>query len=157
MKHHRHFLEKANFKHPFEGFSQAVVHRVVSGGLYFFLQRIATDTVNDSNMNLSEQGNAAIVGLSAGVLNGMLLHPIAIVKYHVWNSPGANVSFPRACVSLYSAKGISSFLRGINATGPALASASSSCSQLLCHWCLSTYLSSYSNLVSRRLTVLRVA
>lgn len=102
VRENRRFLHRENFVAPFRGFWQAVVQRTISGGLYFVLQDFTKSLV------LSQYKNAAnnpilthlLIGCSAGVLNGMILNQLAVVKYHAWNDREA-MSFWRAAIHLY--------------------------------------------------------
>ncbi len=67
------FLSLVNWKHPYQGFMQAIIQRTISGGLYFFLQgeaRRGVETLKNHGMNISQSQSQFFVGLTAGALNG---------------------------------------------------------------------------------------
>eukprot|EP00045_Choanoeca_perplexa_P002971 m.27980 g.27980 ORF g.27980 m.27980 type:complete len:324 (-) comp11797_c0_seq1:50-1021(-) len=120
VRDERPFLARQNFLHPYEGFSQAVAQRVVSGGLYFFLQGVSHDLVGAAlqNQGYSREAQAIVVGVTAGFVNGMLLNHLATVKYYTWNTAGgSNLSFAQACREMYATRGYRPFMRGMMATG----------------------------------------
>jgi hypothetical protein len=57
---------------------QSAVQRTVSGGLYFVFQGLIHDAFPDKG--------PFFVGLLAGSLNGVILNPLAAIKYHNWGS-----------------------------------------------------------------------
>lgn len=68
------FFHSNNWIHPYQGFSQAVVQRTISGGLYFFLQG-ETHRILDTylhHLKLTDTEINFVIGLSAGALNGYL-------------------------------------------------------------------------------------
>eukprot|EP00906_Rhabdomonas_costata_P002935 RCo004557 len=72
--HCRPFLAAENFRRPFQGFSQAVLHRIFSGGIFFALEDMLArpwNRVLPHNPSLA----ACAVGLTAGAANGALLNP----------------------------------------------------------------------------------
>eukprot|EP00730_Choanoeca_flexa_P018799 TRINITY_DN9160_c0_g2_i1.p1 TRINITY_DN9160_c0_g2~~TRINITY_DN9160_c0_g2_i1.p1 ORF type:complete len:323 (+),score=30.55 TRINITY_DN9160_c0_g2_i1:139-1107(+) len=119
VKDDRPFLSRSNFVRPYEGFRQAMAQRIVSGGLYFFLQGLAQDTLQPAMQRhgYSAGDQAMAVGLSAGFANGIMLNQLATVKYYTWNKSGRNLSFLSACARMYQQAGIRPFLRGMMATG----------------------------------------
>jgi len=149
---HRPFIRCANFKDPYRGFWQSVVHRTLSGGTYFMLQAqmqtlLAHFTSTEPEDGISTNANANptttstnstgsstvsseathkihmspelqhfIVGLGAGMTNGMLLNKLASVKYHAWNQR-EGISFWAAAKQMYKKGGYPVFFKGIVVTG----------------------------------------
>jgi hypothetical protein len=80
----RAFLSPSNFRTPFQGLSQTLVHRTFSNGLYFVLQDVAYDIMSDAlNAPRSDSRVVLLAGLGAGAANGALLNSIAAIKYQV--------------------------------------------------------------------------
>ena len=80
--HKRVFLSVENFRTPFQGLAQTLVHRTVSNGLYFALQDAAYDLA--SAVSQRPRTDTRVVfsaGLLAGAVNGAILNSIAAVKY----------------------------------------------------------------------------
>ena len=119
VKDRRPFLSKANFTNPYQGFGQAAVHRIVSGGLYFFLQAQTDEVLLDQVLGLTPEQRrgrraALVVGCVAGSLNGLLINQLASVKYHTWHSEGA--SFWKTAKQMWAEGGLHSFVKGSVAT-----------------------------------------
>jgi hypothetical protein len=116
MREHRPFFRLENFRNPWRGLSQAVVHRTLSHGMYYILQqelrqRVAP-WVNDGR--LSERQAAFVVGTCAGTINGLVLNPIAAVKYQLWSTEEGSVW--RALRHKWVAGGVRPFLKGSSAS-----------------------------------------
>ncbi len=80
----RAFLSPSNFRQPFQGLGQTLVHRTVSNGLYFVLQDVAYDVISDAlDKPRSDSRVVLLAGLGAGAANGALLNSIAAIKYQV--------------------------------------------------------------------------
>ncbi len=105
VKEKRPFLNRLNFHNPWQGWMQSSVQRMISGGLYFSLQGLIVDALHvDQPMSVY---TAFGVGVIAGSLNGeaptwskqslssftlrtgMLLNPLAAIKYHLWGLESA--------------------------------------------------------------------
>ncbi len=102
----RAFLSPSNFRQPFQGLSQTLVHRTVSNGLYFVLQDVAYDFISDAlDKPRSDSSVVLLAGLGAGAANGALLNSIAAIKYQVACSVGGSISSLRiqiwACSRIY--------------------------------------------------------
>eukprot|EP00052_Salpingoeca_macrocollata_P009101 m.71900 g.71900 ORF g.71900 m.71900 type:complete len:285 (+) comp16931_c0_seq6:90-944(+) len=115
----RFFLHRENFRHPFLGFSQAVVQRTVSGGLYFALQGTFVALLHnldpDQQMLTAAQHSVA-VGVLAGSANGLALNQLATVKYTMWNAKNPT-TFLSTAHHMYKYGGIRPFFKGMWATG----------------------------------------
>ena len=90
------FLHRGNWGSPYQGFSAAVVQRTLSGSGWFVFndwilgQLVRMRTGEEPPQVPSELRAAATAGETflaanlAGALNGFLLNPISVVKYHQW-------------------------------------------------------------------------
>jgi hypothetical protein len=61
------------------------------------------------------QLSSFLVGLTAGSLNGAILSPLSVTKYHGWGS-GPDVPFTTAAKRIYQARGFAGFYVGLHAT-----------------------------------------
>ena len=123
--HSRPFLTAANFRHPYQGFLQVVVHRTLSGGMYFPLFDMAQPHVKTVISHFVDrhrpQASAAeqsallhfICGNIAGGASGIFLNGLTAVKYASWN---ARTGFFQTTRDMYAAGGYRPFVKGINAT-----------------------------------------
>lgn len=68
----RKFLHIDNFKHPLKGIQQSFGQRVLSGGLYFTLQK---------NIKFDDRYD----GVICGFLNGAFLSPLSFIKSQGWS------------------------------------------------------------------------
>jgi len=115
----RPFLNQQNFRAPFHGFWQSVVQRTISGGLYFILQgqiKAIIEPTISKNYGPKPKTSHFLVGITAGVLNGMILNQLAVVKYQAWNIR-EGTSFWKAARHMYAMGGITPFFKGIYVTG----------------------------------------
>eukprot|EP00995_Heteronema_vittatum_P007054 NODE_218_length_1630_cov_130.833650_g152_i0.p1 GENE.NODE_218_length_1630_cov_130.833650_g152_i0~~NODE_218_length_1630_cov_130.833650_g152_i0.p1 ORF type:complete len:261 (-),score=44.10 NODE_218_length_1630_cov_130.833650_g152_i0:715-1497(-) len=105
--HCRPFLSAANFNKPFQGFSQAILHRIISGGLFFLFEdlfRAPCRTVWGNTLT----GNF-MVGMAAGSVNGLLLNPVALCKFRMW---GKDCTVLDEMKAMWRAKGWRPFVVG---------------------------------------------
>lgn len=122
---HRPFLRRENFFHPYAGFSQTVIGRTVSAGLYFTLY----DTISHfslqyeqslsprpfSSSSASSQQACAVqppsvfVGLAAGSMNGLITNQISVIKYYKW---GTNHNFSKSVDHMFKQGGYRVFFKG---------------------------------------------
>jgi len=115
----RSFLHKLNFTAPYQGFTQTIFQKTISGGLYFTLQSAIDDFLTSKYYSDPSQKGFfyhILLGSSAGVLNGIILNQLSIIKYHAW-SKGEGVSFIQSSKDLYVNGGVYPFFRGMLATG----------------------------------------
>lgn len=112
VRERRKFLTKANFTSPYAGFGQTIVHRVISGGLYFPLYDATLDVVDKYEFR-SDVFSRWLSGTIAGAINAFVLNPLSIAKYHAW---GTEKHWAAAVAHLYGRGGLVSYFRGINAT-----------------------------------------
>mmetsp|Transcript_59845 Transcript_59845/g.131325 ORF Transcript_59845/g.131325 Transcript_59845/m.131325 type:complete len:275 (+) Transcript_59845:126-950(+) len=96
------FLARENWRTPYQGVLQTLVQRSVSSGLYFPLEEKCSRAL----------GSHALGGQLAGIVNALLLNPIALVKHQSWGSEHYNVSFARTALRLYRDAGPLVFFRG---------------------------------------------
>jgi hypothetical protein len=123
VKENRKFLTKSNFLSPYQGFMQVICQKSISGGLYFTLQSQLDElfTFVLKHNQKQEKKNSTfyhlLLGSSAGVLNGIILNQLAVIKYTTWNSPARQASFVKSIKDVYKQGGIKGFFKGIEATG----------------------------------------
>jgi hypothetical protein len=94
-----------NWKEPYRGIGQTLLQRTVSTGLYFPLEDACTAAF----------GNSLLGGQAAGILNAMVLNPLALIKYQTWGADESR-SLLRQARRMYRDRGIKIFLRGTTAT-----------------------------------------
>ena len=90
-----------------------MIQRIVSGGLYFYLQGEFGDRLGpvlQGTFGQSDTMTAAGVGLTAGALNGMCLNQLATVKYQMWNQ-GRATSFMEAATTMWRGGGFAPFVK----------------------------------------------
>lgn len=113
-KHHRPFLSIENFKTPYHGFSQTLVHRSIFGGLYFIIQSEMRTHLYPvmRKLGCNESTAQLGVGLSAGGLYGITMHAPSAIKYHTWGQE--NISFFSSAHHMWTQGGMRPFVRGIS-------------------------------------------
>jgi hypothetical protein len=119
--HSRPFLHRANFHRPYQGFLQVVLHRTLSGGLYFPLFDMAQPPTKQlishwvSHVSSAEQSALLhfACGNFAGGVSGVLLNGLTAIKYASWD---ARTGFFTTARNMYRAGGYRPFVKGINAT-----------------------------------------
>mmetsp|Transcript_7624 Transcript_7624/g.8751 ORF Transcript_7624/g.8751 Transcript_7624/m.8751 type:complete len:285 (+) Transcript_7624:308-1162(+) len=104
----RSFLLRENFVRPYQGLTQTLIQRSLSTGLYFpletcFLKVLPTDS-------------PFIAGQAVGMVTGLVLTPLAFVKYQIWGHPDRNRSFLRHCRHILNRGGTVLFFRGTPVT-----------------------------------------
>lgn len=97
----RPFFHKDNWRRPYQGMFQTLFQRACSSGLYFPLEDYFTRVL----------GSSLLGGQAAGISSGVLLNPLALVKYHSWGSEESR-SFLWQARRLLNAAGPLVFLRG---------------------------------------------
>lgn len=93
VKEVRPFLHPGNFKDPFQGALQSMMHRVVTQGLYFPLKSMTNSHLGPhlKQLNFSSTQRHAIEGTFAGAMNGAFSAPISVVRHEVWGTEGASL------------------------------------------------------------------
>lgn len=102
VKENRHFLDTLNWRRPYQGFFQAILHRTLSNGLYFPFESFFEQYLNGISSGLPQGGSDAstttsttffylsassrlfFVGTLSGACCGLLLHPFSAIKYRCW-------------------------------------------------------------------------
>lgn len=115
--HHRSFLVLENFTAPFHGLNQALFQRIISGGTYFLLQsnmQRLLYPVFYGQLGFSHSMTQSFIGMAAGLLNGLLLSPLAAVKYQTWGNERA--TFLQSAKHMYLQGGYKPFIKGMRAT-----------------------------------------
>jgi hypothetical protein len=87
VKEQRPFLDRRNFKRPFQGFFQSMFHRTLSGGIYFPLYDIFENPCLNYFPESSEVNTIfarALAGNLAGASSGTMLNSLTTIKYTAW-------------------------------------------------------------------------
>jgi hypothetical protein len=126
IKNQQPFLSKENFAKPWAGVSQTIFQRALSSGMYFPLEEIFADKLinsgqlgtNSNEISQNRRWIALGAGLLAGTTNGIIMNPIAAIKYNFWgkNVTHVNRSFMDACKEMYKRGGIRIYFVGVTAT-----------------------------------------
>lgn len=111
VKNNVPFLTKTNFVQPYQGFSQAIVGRALSGGLYyplehFFMTHLPHDGSPWANF---------FAGTGAGMTNALILNPITTVKYKTWSRATGRGMLSEA-KTMYVKGGLRPFTNGLTPT-----------------------------------------
>lgn len=91
----------------------------MSAGLYFPLEEIFRNLVKDTLDKTSQLKSfeTLIAGTIAGSMYGLILNPIASIKYHYWGHTGTGKeSFISTALRMYRKGGFSPFFAGTSAT-----------------------------------------
>jgi hypothetical protein len=114
--HHRtSIFNKEIWKNPFQGFTNVVLYRTISGASYFYLQDKTKQSIEKYKINICHPYiYNFIVGFTAGSINGMILNQFQIIKYQMWSKNHGN--FISVAKQMYSNAGIQMFFRGIKIT-----------------------------------------
>jgi hypothetical protein len=93
VKDHRPFLRWDNFKHPFHGAMQSMVHRVVTQGLYFPLKSLSNATLGPQlkEWRFSPTQAHSVEGIFAGAMNGAISAPVSVVRHEIWGTEGGSL------------------------------------------------------------------
>mmetsp|Transcript_124036 Transcript_124036/g.358710 ORF Transcript_124036/g.358710 Transcript_124036/m.358710 type:complete len:282 (-) Transcript_124036:71-916(-) len=103
--HRTSFFDRSNWQHPFRGILQTVGQRGLSSGLYFPLEEACSRWTS----------SAVVGGQLAGIINGAMLNPIALVKHQNWGSK-EGASFVETSMHLYRYAGLKVFTHGLAVT-----------------------------------------
>lgn len=117
VKNNKPFLSIDNFRHPYQGFSQAIVQRAFLGSIYYIMQNELKCYLYPYlryDLNASETFSQFCIGSSAGSISGLLTNGISAVKYHTWGQE--NRSFFSSAYEMWSSGGYKSFIKGTKAT-----------------------------------------
>jgi len=104
--HNSPFWSRANWASPYSGLAQTLVGRSISSGLYFPLEDFCTGRL----------GSHVLGGQAAGILNGVLLNPLSLIKYQCWGAQEERRSFMSTARQLYTEAGPQVFCRGLLVT-----------------------------------------
>ena len=124
IKMDRPFLSPINFKNPFAGVFQTLFQRAMSAGLYFPLEEIFADLIIQRGMyghdphalNSKRHYIGFTAGLLAGSFNGLIMNPLAAVKYHYWGTETGKENFITTSSEMLKRGGFRIFLVGTTAT-----------------------------------------
>lgn len=103
----------ANWRNPYQGVSQSIVHRSFSSGMYFPLVDLLIPKCRDA---LSSFGPAVVsftAGNIAGGINGLLFNWLTAIKYANW---GTTMNARETAVKMYTKGGLIPFARGLGPT-----------------------------------------
>lgn len=115
MTKKRKFLTMDNFREPFKGYGQAVFHRTVQSGTYFYLQSNVKDHVNKF-ISPNSINNAIASGIAIGSLNGTVCHILSAVKLNMWSDTSANSTFLSTVKHMHTNHGYRGFTKAIHIT-----------------------------------------
>jgi len=91
VKSHSRFLSLTNFRNPYQGFSQSIFSRVLSGGSYFPLVDIFEPIIAQKlDIKRDSATNKALAGHAAGAINGICINFLTAIKYETWGQAEAN-------------------------------------------------------------------
>ncbi len=124
IKEERPFLHVKNFVNPFAGVSQTIFQRSISSGLYFPLEEIFADMIvssaifgtSPSELAPNRTWIALYAGLLAGATNGLLMNPLAAVKYSFWGATESDRGFLHTAKEMFQRGGLRIFFVGSAAT-----------------------------------------
>jgi len=115
--HRRPFLSRANFANPWEGFSQAVLIRTFSGGMFYPLY----DAWNGALSKLLLPTVLAVpaftciaAGQLTGFTNAILMNPLNAVKYQMWGKPMHSMRY--TAQQMWKEHGMKAFTTGMGVT-----------------------------------------
>lgn len=116
VKNNRPFLDAKNFRHPYQGFLQAVLQRTYTGGLYFFMQSELRRQLLPALKAQNTPPAAAqfLVGTAAGSATAIMSNGLAAVKYHTWGQD--NRALMQSIVAMWRDGGLTPFFRGTSST-----------------------------------------
>ena len=115
LKERRPFLRKENFRKPYKGAFQTLFQRAFSSGIYFPLEDLSRQAIVEGAPSVRGPAVDALAGQSAGIATGLLLHPLAFVKYQTWGNDERSLWRTTAKL-LRSSPGAFIFLRGLPST-----------------------------------------
>lgn len=119
--HERPFFALENWRKPYTGFCQVLVHRTLTSGIYFplfdLLNQPCENVINnytplttDYSPRLHNLAVSFLVGNCAGALSGVLLNPLTAIKYSAWDT---QKSFFTTAKELYRSGGFRPFTNAI--------------------------------------------
>lgn len=121
VTHHRPFLSRANFDRPWQGFSQAVLVRTISGGMFYPLFDVWRRAVAATLGPTAASGSGSkryLVNVAAGQLAGIsiavAMNPLNAVKYCMWESHYTTLY--QTAGHMWRAGGAAAFTKGMQAT-----------------------------------------
>jgi len=116
VKDRRPFLHRENWLYPFQGVRQTLFARAISSGLYFPLEQLFLDRLQSMpGLSLGWSTTTMLAGQGAGAMNGILLHPLAVVKYKTWGHLDEKRSFLSTARAMFSV-GPRTFFRALPTT-----------------------------------------
>lgn len=117
VKNNKPFLTIENFKHPYHGFTQAMMQRAFLGSIYYILQgelKYHLYPYLREDLKISEGVTQFCIGSMAGSISGLSTNSISAIKYHTW---GHNErTFFLSAREMWSGGQLKPFLKGTQAT-----------------------------------------
>lgn len=90
VKNHNKFLSIQNFRNPYQGFSQSIFSRVLSGGSFFPLMDLLEPLVAQKlGIKQGSAANKTLAGNMAGAINGVCINFLTAIKYETWGQAEA--------------------------------------------------------------------
>lgn len=105
------FTNSSNWKHPYQGVSNAVFGKTLSYGLYYAL--IDYSRQLSSSVTNTENTKNLLAGIMTGTATGIILNPLNAVKYHAWGKDGQTL---RETAKMMHQNNFRCFIRGMLAT-----------------------------------------
>jgi len=119
IKDRRPFLHVDNFRNPFSGVTQTIFQRALSSGLYFPLEEFYLSMLHGpqgSNLRQNKPLLTFVAGILSGITSGVIMNPIAAVKYHYWGTPTGKENFFSTAADMWRQGGLRIFVVGTGAT-----------------------------------------
>lgn len=111
---HRPFLHKANWLHPYQGVTNAVVNRTISYGFYYPIVDFHRECSKKIFGNKNQLVNNTYTGIAVGITSGVLINPMSAIKYHAWGVDKQRLL--HTAKGMWAHDGIKPFARGLQAT-----------------------------------------
>jgi hypothetical protein len=106
------FLTKANWQNPYQGVSQAIVHRIISYGFYYPIMDIYGEKLNFIENKIYR---SILSSCLTGSTVGIITTPLSAIKMTNWNTVQNKNILDQAHI-MYKKGGIYSFLKSIKVT-----------------------------------------
>ena len=111
-KHTNSFFDKENWTKPYKGVTQALLHRVISYGMYFPIY----DIYNELTFFDSNRLNVITSGVFTGCTTALLLNPINVIKFHGWNNMHTDMTIINGGKNICKEYGFMCLARGMKYT-----------------------------------------
>ncbi len=108
----RPFFLKTNFTHPLQGISLVMIFKPITNGSYLFFQSELHKNLKPVLLENKQSESTAniLIGLTSGLLEGIIKTPCNALKVYSWNHPGTStfrnttdmITRPRGMRSLFA-------------------------------------------------------